>query len=108
VTPLGRIVLVTASPRTPPGVLSWPAWQALRAGPVLLPVGPDGDEPAQAAALREAGVLVEVVAPAEVGALLTARAGSGQTATALVSPGLPRSSRAPPTAPVRDCSTSST
>lgn len=86
VTPLGRIVLVTASPRTTPGVLSWPAWQALRAGPVLLPAGPDGDEPAQAAALREAGVLVEVVAPAELGALLTARAGSGQTATALVLP----------------------
>ena len=32
----GRVVVVATSPRTPPGLLSWPAWEALRAGPVLV------------------------------------------------------------------------
>ncbi len=86
VTPVGRIVLVTASPRTPPGVLTWAAWQVLRDGPVMLPAGQDGADPRQVAVLREAGVLVEVVASAELAALLTARAGTGQVATALVEP----------------------
>jgi XTP/dITP diphosphohydrolase len=37
VTPgAGRLVVVATSPRTPPGLLSWPAWEALRAGPVHL------------------------------------------------------------------------
>ena len=31
-----RLVVVATSPRTPPGLLSWPAWEALRAGPVLV------------------------------------------------------------------------
>jgi XTP/dITP diphosphohydrolase len=31
-----RVTVVACSPRTPPGVLSWPAWQALREGPVLV------------------------------------------------------------------------
>ncbi|HVE74912.1 MAG TPA: MazG family protein [Mycobacteriales bacterium] len=31
----GRVVFVTTSPRVMPGVLSWPAWEALRSAPVL-------------------------------------------------------------------------
>ena len=31
-----RLVVVACSPRTPPGILSWVAWEALRAGPVLV------------------------------------------------------------------------
>ena len=54
-----RVVLVVVSPRVPPGLLSWPAWQALRSGPVLTA---DGDSP-QLPFLRDAGVAVEVVAP---------------------------------------------
>ena len=31
-----RVTVVACSPRTPAGVLSWPAWQALHQGPVLV------------------------------------------------------------------------
>ena len=50
----GRLVVVACSSRVPPGLLSWPAWQALHAGPVLT------DEPdhPQLPALTEAGVRV--------------------------------------------------
>ncbi len=51
------VVLVVTSPRTPPGLLSWPAWEALRSAPVL--VGRD-DHP-QVPFLRDAGVDVVVV-----------------------------------------------
>ncbi|WP_414168862.1 nucleoside triphosphate pyrophosphohydrolase [Streptoverticillium reticulum] len=52
----GRIVLLTTSHRVAPGLLSWPAWQALReAGRVLCA---DPDHP-QLPYLREAGVEVE-------------------------------------------------
>lgn len=53
-----RVVLVVVSPRVPPGLLSWPAWQALRSGPVLT-----GGESPQLPFLRDAGVEVQVVAP---------------------------------------------
>jgi XTP/dITP diphosphohydrolase len=33
---MARVTVVACSPRTPPGVLSWPAWQALQAGRVLV------------------------------------------------------------------------
>ena len=50
----GGVVLVVTSPRTPPGLLSWPAWQALRAAPVGV-----GDEAhPQVPFLRDAGVEV--------------------------------------------------
>jgi XTP/dITP diphosphohydrolase len=49
-----RLLLVTYSPRLPAGVLSWPAWEALRAGPVYT-ADPDG---VQAVAVRAAGVPV--------------------------------------------------
>ena len=47
-----RVVVVACSPRVPPGLLSWPAWQALRSGPVLTA---DADHP-QLPYLRDAGV----------------------------------------------------
>ena len=53
---MSRLVLVTAPPHLPPGVLTWPAWQALHLGPVLL------TEDFHEAALRAAGVQVRVVA----------------------------------------------
>ncbi|MER6913135.1 nucleoside triphosphate pyrophosphohydrolase [Streptomyces sp. NPDC000594] len=56
----GRIVLLTASHRVAPGLLSWPAWQTLReAGRVLCA---DPDHP-QLPYLREAGIAVETAAP---------------------------------------------
>ncbi|WMX46668.1 nucleoside triphosphate pyrophosphohydrolase [Streptomyces roseicoloratus] len=56
----GRIVLLTASHRVAPGLLSWPAWQALRAADRVL--CPDADHP-QLPYLREAGVGAEVLRP---------------------------------------------
>ncbi|NNN37561.1 nucleoside triphosphate pyrophosphohydrolase [Streptomyces sp. S3(2020)] len=59
VTP-GRIVLLTTSHRVAPGLLSWPAWQALRdAGRVLCA---DGAHP-QLPYLREAGIQVDEASP---------------------------------------------
>jgi XTP/dITP diphosphohydrolase len=53
----GRVVLVVTSARTPPGLLSWPAWQVLRAGAVRTG---DAHSP-QLPFLRDAGVDVSVV-----------------------------------------------
>lgn len=57
----GRIVLLTASHRVAPGLLSWPAWQALHAADRVL--CPDAGHP-QLPYLREAGVAVEILRPA--------------------------------------------
>ncbi|MEV0491650.1 nucleoside triphosphate pyrophosphohydrolase [Streptomyces atratus] len=57
----GRIVLLTASHRVAPGLLSWPAWQALHAADRVLCAEPDHP---QLPYLREAGVTVEHAAPA--------------------------------------------
>jgi XTP/dITP diphosphohydrolase len=54
-----RVVLVVVSPRVPPGLLSWPAWQALRSGPVLTA---DAASP-QLPFLADADVPVTVVEP---------------------------------------------
>lgn len=70
----GRLVLVACSRRVPPGLLSWPAWQALRSGPVETA---DADDP-QLPFLREAGVDVTVV-PAVDADVLRARAAAGET-----------------------------
>jgi XTP/dITP diphosphohydrolase len=70
----GRLVLVTCSPRVPPGLLSWPAWEALRSGTVETA---DQDDP-QLPHLRQAGVDVRVVPVAEPQALLR-RAAEGET-----------------------------
>ncbi|MEU6475998.1 nucleoside triphosphate pyrophosphohydrolase [Streptomyces sp. NPDC047017] len=56
----GRIVLLTTSHRVAPGLLSWPAWQALRAADRVLCA--DGAHP-QLPYLREAGVAVAEAAP---------------------------------------------
>ncbi|MFE7599568.1 nucleoside triphosphate pyrophosphohydrolase [Streptomyces sp. NPDC057494] len=56
----GRIVLLTASHRVAPGLLSWPAWQALHGADRVL--CPAEDHP-QLPYLREAGVSVEHVRP---------------------------------------------
>ncbi|OEJ39399.1 nucleoside triphosphate hydrolase [Streptomyces agglomeratus] len=56
----GRIVLLTASHRVAPGLLSWPAWQTLRAADLVLCA--DAGHP-QLPYLREAGVAVEHAAP---------------------------------------------
>ncbi|MEU1821774.1 MULTISPECIES: nucleoside triphosphate pyrophosphohydrolase [Streptomyces] len=59
--PLGRIVLLTTSHRVAPGLLSWPAWQTLRAADRVLCA--DAGHP-QLPYLGEAGVVVEHAAPA--------------------------------------------
>ncbi|GAA3484100.1 nucleoside triphosphate pyrophosphohydrolase [Streptomyces yanii] len=56
----GRIVLLTASHRVAPGLLSWPAWQTLHAADRVLCA--ESDHP-QLPYLREAGVTVEHAAP---------------------------------------------
>ncbi|MGW1102942.1 nucleoside triphosphate pyrophosphohydrolase [Streptomyces sp. NPDC002540] len=56
----GRIVLLTASHRVAPGLLSWPAWQTLHAADRVLCAEPDNP---QLPYLREAGVTVEHSAP---------------------------------------------
>ncbi|MGC5563929.1 nucleoside triphosphate pyrophosphohydrolase [Streptomyces sp. FR-108] len=56
----GRIVLLTTSHRVAPGLLSWPAWQALHGADRVLCA--DGAHP-QLPYLREAGIEVEETAP---------------------------------------------
>ncbi|WP_406394628.1 nucleoside triphosphate pyrophosphohydrolase [Streptomyces sp. NBC_00887] len=75
----GRIVLLTASHRVAPGLLSWPAWQTLQAADGVLCA--ERDHP-QLPYLREAGVVVEHVAPSAE-ELVDACAG-GRTVVVLV------------------------
>jgi XTP/dITP diphosphohydrolase len=56
----GRIILLTTSHRVAPGLLSWPAWQALRDADRVLCA--DEAHP-QLPYLREAGITVEQAAP---------------------------------------------
>ncbi|WP_240119091.1 MULTISPECIES: nucleoside triphosphate pyrophosphohydrolase [unclassified Streptomyces] len=56
----GRVVLLTTSHRVAPGLLSWPAWQALRAADRV--VCADGTHP-QVPYLKEAGIRVEEASP---------------------------------------------
>ncbi|WP_030242678.1 MULTISPECIES: nucleoside triphosphate pyrophosphohydrolase [unclassified Streptomyces] len=56
----GRIVLLTTSHRVAPGLLSWPAWQALHAADQVLCA--DGAHP-QLPYLREAGIRVDESSP---------------------------------------------
>ncbi|MEU8436672.1 nucleoside triphosphate pyrophosphohydrolase [Streptomyces sp. NPDC029216] len=67
----GRIVLLTASHRVAPGLLSWPAWQALHAADRVLCADPGHP---QLPYLREAGVDVAHEAP-DAHALVDACAG---------------------------------
>ncbi|AEW94475.1 MULTISPECIES: nucleoside triphosphate pyrophosphohydrolase [Streptomycetaceae] len=70
----GRLVLLTTSHRVAPGLLSWPAWQALRSADEVL--CPDPGHP-QLPYLREAGITVEHAAPS--GRELVDRAAGGRT-----------------------------
>lgn len=56
----GRLVLLTTSHRVAPGLLSWPAWQTLRAADRVLCADPDHP---QLPYLAEAGVTVETAEP---------------------------------------------
>ncbi|MFF9060088.1 nucleoside triphosphate pyrophosphohydrolase [Streptomyces sp. NPDC101213] len=56
----GRVVLLTTSHRVAPGLLSWPAWQALREADQVMCA--DGTHP-QLPYLREAGITVAETAP---------------------------------------------
>ncbi|MFC0847915.1 nucleoside triphosphate pyrophosphohydrolase [Streptomyces noboritoensis] len=76
----GRVVLLTASHRVAPGLLSWPAWQTLRAADRVLCA--DAGHP-QLPYLREAGVEVEIADP-EARELVEACAG-GRTVVVLPS-----------------------
>ncbi|MEV0916069.1 nucleoside triphosphate pyrophosphohydrolase [Streptomyces sp. NPDC049967] len=74
----GRIVLLTASHRVAPGLLSWPAWQTLHAADRVL-CGEPGQP--QLPYLREAGITVEAAVPdAEE---LVASCAGGRTAVVL-------------------------
>ncbi|MEV7022409.1 MazG family protein [Kitasatospora sp. NPDC093558] len=65
-SPGAKLILLTTTHRVAPGLLAWPAWEALRlAGRVL---AGDAGHP-QVAAVRQAGVDVEVVAPDSAPAL---------------------------------------
>ncbi|MET8543088.1 MazG family protein [Kitasatospora sp. NPDC004799] len=79
-TPGAKLILLTTTHRVAPGLLAWPAWEALRsAGRVL--AGDEGHP--QLAAVRQAGVEVEVVpagsAPALARLLTGQPAGAGPT-----------------------------
>ncbi|MGW7070877.1 nucleoside triphosphate pyrophosphohydrolase [Streptomyces sp. NPDC054855] len=56
----GRVILLTTSHRVAPGLLSWPAWQALHAADQVLCADPTHP---QLPYLREAGVRVEQTSP---------------------------------------------
>ncbi|WP_055703038.1 MULTISPECIES: nucleoside triphosphate pyrophosphohydrolase [Streptomyces] len=58
--PVGRVILLTTSHRVAPGLLSWPAWQALHGADEVLCA--DATHP-QLPYLREAGVAVAQAAP---------------------------------------------
>ncbi|MFE7665701.1 nucleoside triphosphate pyrophosphohydrolase [Streptomyces celluloflavus] len=77
----GRLILLTTSHRVAPGLLSWPAWQALRTADRVLCADPDNP---QLPYLREAGIEVEAATP---------------TARELVDYCLPAASPAPSAAP---------
>ncbi|MET9698295.1 nucleoside triphosphate pyrophosphohydrolase [Streptomyces sp. NPDC006529] len=76
--PTGRIVLLTASHRVAPGLLSWSAWQTLHAADRVLCADPANP---QLPYLREAGVEVEAGVP-DAHALVEACAG-GRTVVVL-------------------------
>ncbi|WP_432445437.1 nucleoside triphosphate pyrophosphohydrolase [Streptomyces malaysiensis] len=80
--PTGRIVLLTTSQRVAPGLLSWPAWQALRGADRVLSGDPDHP---QLPYLREAGVEVEPGSPAARELVDYCLAEGGRTAVVITS-----------------------
>ena len=77
-----RLLIVTSSPRLPAGVLSWPAWEALRSGPVHT-LDPSGG---QAQAVCAAGVDVRHAPDGGDAAAFRAVARGGRTAVWLAGP----------------------
>jgi XTP/dITP diphosphohydrolase len=80
------LIVLQTSPRVPPGLLSWPAWQALRSAAVVL--APAGHP--QLPALDEAGIAYRIAdAPGQVPSLAgtgladAARDAAGQDGTAV-------------------------
>lgn len=61
-----KLTLLTTTHRVAPGLLSWPAWSALHAAPVVLVADPAHP---QLPALAQAGVTVEPVERASAPAL---------------------------------------
>jgi XTP/dITP diphosphohydrolase len=85
VGPVDRLLLVASSPRLPAGVLSWPAWEALRSGPVYA-LDP---ESGQALAVRSTGIPVRPLAAADdrlLAATFRDLARGGRTAVWLAGP----------------------
>ncbi|WP_272934314.1 nucleoside triphosphate pyrophosphohydrolase [Streptomyces sp. PSAA01] len=80
--PTGRIVLLTTTHRVAPGLLSWPAWQALHGADRVLSGDPDHP---QLPYLREAGVAVEPGSPTARELVDYCVAGGGRTAVVLTS-----------------------
>ena len=70
----GRLLLLTTTHRVAPGLLSWPAWEALRGADAV--ICPDAVHPLLPY-LREAGVLVEHASPS--GRELVERTAGGRT-----------------------------
>ncbi|WP_437113942.1 nucleoside triphosphate pyrophosphohydrolase [Streptomyces violaceusniger] len=80
--PTGRIVLLTTTHRVAPGLLSWPAWQALHGADRVLSGDPGHP---QLPYLREAGVEVEPGSPAARELVDYCVAQGGRTAVVLTS-----------------------
>ncbi|MDT3400687.1 nucleoside triphosphate pyrophosphohydrolase [Streptomyces sp. B1866] len=80
--PTGRLILLTASHRVAPGLLSWPAWRALRAADRVLVADPGHP---QLPYLREAGVAVEHAAPTARELVGYCADGGGRTAVVVTS-----------------------
>jgi XTP/dITP diphosphohydrolase len=77
ITPAGRLVLLSSTHRVAPGLLSWPAWEALRGADRVLAGDPAHP---QLPPVRGAGVAVEVLdVPGHALARTLAEAASGRT-----------------------------
>jgi XTP/dITP diphosphohydrolase len=84
VPPQGRLVLVLVSPRVAPGLLTWPAWEQLRAAAVVLAADPDDD---WLEALAAAGVAPEPVGDEPPGVLARRLVDAAVAAAAADRPG---------------------
>lgn len=79
-----KLILLTTTHRVAPGLLSWPAWEALRGADLVLAADPAHP---QLAAVRQAGVVVEIVERGTAPALARRlSAGSGPVTLWLGSP----------------------
>jgi len=84
VPPQGRLVLVLLTPRVAPGLLTWPAWEQLRAAAVVLCADPDDD---WLEALAAAGVTPEAAEPEPAGVRARRLVDAAVAAAAAADPG---------------------